>query len=118
MTRTDAVFYLTLLLLLSACGGGNSGNPTLHGVKITWTPNRETAVNSPGGGYHVYYATSPNFDISKAGVLDIPFLSGPTAPITTVISLASGSYYLKVTAYSALNTEGSTPSQEISVVVP
>ena len=44
------------VLLLSSCGGrGDNTNPppTSHTVHISWAENRETAVNSAGGGYIV-----------------------------------------------------------------
>jgi hypothetical protein len=85
---------------------------------ISWSANHEAAVNRTGGGYRLYYSTTPNFAIGSATPVDVPYASGPTSPVTTTLTLASGTYYVKVAAYSALNTAGSVPSAEIQVVVP
>ncbi len=85
---------------------------------ISWDANREFSVNSPGGGYRVYYSTNPGFDISTANIVDVPFVSGPAAPTSIVIPLSSGIYYIKVVAYSTLNSAGSQPSQERLIYVP
>jgi len=85
---------------------------------ISWDANREFSVNIPGGGYRVYYSTNPGFDISTANIVDVPFVSGPAAPTSIVIPLSSGTYYIKIVAYSTLNSAGSQPSQESSIYVP
>lgn len=103
------------LLILSACGGG--GGDAVSAL-VSWSPNRELSVNSPGGGYRVYYSTTPGFDISTANIVDVPFVSGPAAPTSIVIPLSSGIYYIKVVAYSTLNSAGSQPSQESLIYVP
>lgn len=120
--NTLIFFFKSLLLvgsisLLAACGGG--GGDSVRGDSlISWDANREFSVNSPGGGYRVYYSTNPGFDISTANIVDVPFVSGPTAPTSIVIPLSSGTYYIKVVAYSTLNSAGSQPSQESSIDVP
>lgn len=113
-------------LFLSACGGGGGGgggggssNPltsTSHAVTISWTANLETAVNSPGGGYTVA--------ISGQSPINVPYVSGPTAPTMTITNLMSGNYSVTVTAYSALNPPGgssgstSAPSSAFNFSVP
>ncbi len=103
------------LLILSACGGGGGDAVS---ASVSWSTNRELSVNSPGGGYRVYYSTNPGFDISTANIVDVPFVSGPAAPTSIVIPLSSGTYYIKVVAYSTLNSAGSQPSQESLIYVP
>lgn len=115
------------LLALAGCGGGGggavSGPVTGTGtgapasVQVSWTGNRETTVNSPGGGYRVYYSSTPGFNIASANVIDVPF-SGGAVPTSTTLTLTPGTHYVKVTAYSALNPGGSAPSAEIAVAVP
>jgi hypothetical protein len=106
-----------LSTLLAACGGGTN-------VQVSWAANRETAVNSQGGGYKVYYSPAPGFDIANAKSVNVPFKSAPAAPTSaTIQSLSSGTYYVKVVAYSALvgpsgSASTSAPSAEVSVVVP
>ncbi len=99
---------------------------TEKAISLSWSANRETAVNNTGGGYSVYYSTTPGFGINDAGVttVDVPYVSGAQAPTNTIVSLTSGTYYFKVVAYSALNPPGSSggsqsqPSTEMSIVVP
>ena len=95
-------------------------------VQISWTANPETAVNRAGGGYKVYYSSNSGFNISDADVteIDVPYISGPTTPISTQVQLIPGTYYIRIVAYSALNAPGSTggssstDSAEITLVVP
>lgn len=110
-----AIFTTLIVLSLSGCGGG--GGDVLS-ITVSWDANREFSVNSPGGGYRVYYSTNPGFDISTANIVDVPFVSGPAAPTSIVIPLFSGTYYIKVVAYSTLNSAGSQPSQESLIYVP
>jgi hypothetical protein len=111
-------FAFATLLGLTACGGGGGGSATgAASVQISWTANRETAVNSPSGGYKVYYSPTAGFNIAGADVIDVPFTSG-TAPTSTTLTLSSGTHHIKVVAYSTLNPAGSAPSGEIAIVVP
>lgn len=130
------LFYLLVLLvfpalLLISCGSGDGSAPattppTVKTVNVSWTANRETAVNTTGGGYKVYYSTTSGFDITDAGVsvVDVPFVAQPTAPTSISIDLPSGQYYFRVAAYSALTppwgsgSSTSAPSAQISLVVP
>jgi hypothetical protein len=136
-----ASLYLSLL----ACGGGGgSGSqssttpppppctlPEAVGVQsnvqVSWTANREKAVNQAGGGYKVYYCNNSGYDLTTAtsSTIDVPYVSGLSAPTTLVINnLYPGTYYFKVVAYSALNPPGgstgsvSTASSEFSLAVP
>ena len=110
-------------LALSACGGSSSSNsgtapvtPTDHLVTISWTANREAGVNKAGGGYTVTIAGQP--------AIDVPYLSGATAPTSTGMTLRTGTYTATVTAYAALDALGGTtgsqsaPSQALTIVVP
>lgn len=107
-------------LLWIGCGGGGDGpSPSpFSDVTISWTANRETAVNSPGGGYNVYYASTPGFSPTEGTVVNVPYTSGSLSPTSTVIPLSSGTYYFKVVAYSSLDSNGSEPSQEKAITVP
>ena len=132
LIRYQKLTSLLALLIFSAliqisCGGGNNNAPsTVHTVSISWNPNRETAVNTLGGGYKVYYSTNFGFNISGFGVnvVDVPFVAPPSAPTTTSLQLASGNYYFRIVAYSALNPPGgnsgstSPPSNQIALTVP
>ncbi len=129
--------HLALVVLLAipqfSCSKGDGSTPaadpapaTIRTVTISWNANRETAVNVPGGGYKVYYSTVSGFDISDTGVsvVDVPFVAAPAAPTSTSLQLASGRYYFRVVAYSALNSpwssgsSSSVPSAQLSLLVP
>lgn len=120
-----AIQYCGLLLLVSCSGGGGGGggspppvNPPQRNVAISWSANHEAVVNRTGGGYRVYYSNTPNFAIGSATQVDVPYVGGPTSPVTNTLTLVAGTYYIKVVAYSTLNPAGSAPSAEIQVVVP
>jgi hypothetical protein len=120
--RANSILAVVLIaLLLAACGGGGGSSapaptPTSHTVDISWTANRETAVNTTGGGYIVA--------VSGQAPIDVPWVSGPSAPTTVSTTLLSGSYTVTVTAYSALNPPGgvsgstSLPSTTYNFTVP
>ena len=107
-------------LFISACGGGGGSSspptPTSHTVNISWAANRETAVNSAGGGYTVAISGQPP--------INVPYASGTAAPTTTAATLMTSSYSVTVTAYSALNPPGGTtgstsvPSATFNFSVP
>lgn len=121
-TLNYAGVALLATLTLSACGGSGGSAPpvpTSHVVNLTWTPNREAAVNRAGGGYQVAISGQPT--------ITVPFpyaASGPTATVT----LMSGNYIATVTAYSAMNpltgiaasgvTSTSLPSTSLAINVP
>ncbi|HLF22557.1 MAG TPA: hypothetical protein VI565_01445 [Burkholderiales bacterium] len=113
---------LALVLVAAACGGGGNGlggPPSITaGVQVSWTANREAAVNRAGGGYRVYHGRTSGFDLATASFIDVPYNSGATAPTSTSLLLSSGDNFIKVVAYSALNPNGSAPSGEITVSVP
>jgi hypothetical protein len=120
-----ALAGLTTLLALSCSGGstppGQSDDSTHSEIEITWSANRESAVNGPGGGYIVFYSTRSGFEIEEEGVvtMTIPYESGPKAPTSLFLTLASGSTtYFRVLAYSPLTPTGSEPSAEVSFTIP
>jgi ABC-type glycerol-3-phosphate transport system substrate-binding protein len=114
-------FALIALAQLSGCGGGGGGGtsgppPGPHTVTLAWAPNHEKGVNSAGGGYHV--------SISGQPMINVPYVSGPTAPTSTVTILQTGTYTVTVTAFATLDAQGgsagsvSAPSQSLVVNVP
>ncbi len=102
---------------LSACGGGGGGAgsatpPSLHSVTIAWQPNRETGVNSAGGGYLV--------SISGQGApINVPYnaASGVT-PTSATVSLWTGIYTAKVSAYAALDAQGAAAGSQSASSAP
>lgn len=107
--------------LLIGCGGGGGGGSsttpvTTHDVTLSWATNRESGVNSPGGGYQVVISGQPT--------VNVPYTSGPTTPISVTVPLQAGTYTVTVRAYASLDTQGgsngslSAPSAPITVNVP
>ncbi|MGZ3694575.1 MAG: hypothetical protein ACXWQO_10370, partial [Bdellovibrionota bacterium] len=89
----------------------------LHNVVISWTANRETAVNTTGGGYNVYYSTANGFTVPGGTAVNVPYVSGSSAPTSTLVQLIPGTYYVRVAAYSTLNTL-SGASTQLTITVP
>ncbi len=120
--RSFNILNLLLFLILdTSCAASKSQSSS---IQVSWTSNRERAVNALGGGYHVYYSQTSGFSISSAKKVDVPYTSGTLAPTSTLISnLSPGTYYIKVEAYSALTppnqSQGavSKVSDEISVTL-
>jgi hypothetical protein len=109
----------------SAPNSTSGSAPTSVKIRVNWTANPEVDVNTTGGGYRVYYAKSPNVSTSSGTFVNVPYVSGATAPTTALLSgLTVGTYYVKVVAYSAYNPQGisggnsSAGSSEVSISVP
>lgn len=112
---------LATAALLAACSDGGAlggARSVTASVQVSWDANREATVNMSGGGYRVYYGRTAGFALAGASFVDVPYVSGPTAPTTTMLTLSSGANFIKVVAYSALNPSGSQPSAETLVSVP
>lgn len=109
--------WVFVVLILAGCSGGSGGGSGSRAVEISWTANRETGVNAPGGGYRVYHAQAPGFDIATVAPIDVAYAGGPSSPNQVVVTLPAGTTYVKVVAYSALNPTGSAPSAETAVTL-
>lgn len=134
--RISRKLIFALAFALAACTSSKSPpnsipssstptTPTSVKIRINWAANPEVDVNTTGGGYRVYYAKSPNVSTSSGTFVNVPYVSGPTAPTTALLSgLTVGTYYVKVVAYSAYNPQGisggnsSVGSSEVSISVP
>ena len=113
-------------------GAGDSGfsneafATTDASVLVSWDENPETAVNRSGGGYKVYYSSNSGFNPGDGGVteIDVPYISGPSAPTSVLLSLSPGTYYIRMAAYSALNAPGesggsiSAATPQITIAAP
>lgn len=102
-----------LFFLISSCGPKlqtTASDPDFvrSNVTVSWSANREKAVNTTGGGYVVTYSQNPSAGYSEADKVTVPYVSGPTAPVSTTINIPPGTYYIKVYAYSALNPPNSS----------
>lgn len=127
------LIFLFGIISIIASGGGGDGTPPPplvcdggSAVTVAWNANRETAVNSSGGGYVVYFSQSSGFNPGDSNVCsqDVPYVSGTTAPTSAIIEPPSGTWYVRVAATSQLNAPGATggsesaASSQTTVVVP
>ena len=125
---------LLATLVLAACSGGGGSPPPQAPVPVAvnatvtvnWTASPDAEVNAMGGGYRVYYSSNAGFALTDAGVqmVDVPY-NGIATPTTAQLNInLSGTWYIKVVAYSALTPPGgnggsvSTPTTQLAVVVP
>ena len=116
LTATVAVLLLTMMSLLTGCGGGEgggeiSGEPSAAPVGITasltWNPVQDPSID----GYFVYYGRkSP----SRPGSCKYERSTFVTSPSATVTNLDPNTrYYFTVSAYNGLE---SPCSNEVSTV--
>jgi len=103
-----AAVLIATAIVSSACmqAAAPSNTPHCSGkCKVQWSPNREKAVNSAGGGYRVFYCKRQAFKITDSDVSmkDVPYVSGPQAPTFAEIDTGNETWYIRVTAYSSLN---------------
>jgi hypothetical protein len=120
---------LLLSLQLLACGGGGGGASTPSqpppvcvdpcGITLSWSTSPEGGVNQAGGGYRVYVTNTPDAVLPNATSVTVAYdqQAGGT-PTTAALQLTAGTWYVRITAYSALNTVGSAPSTALEVAVP
>ncbi|MCU0849371.1 MAG: hypothetical protein MUD12_15925 [Spirochaetes bacterium] len=103
----NATLCIIIAFVLNACMQAAPSNLTVCRGKcrVQWSPNREKAVNSSGGGYRVYYCKRQSFKITESDVSmkEVPYVTGPLAPIFADIDPGKDTCYIKVTAYSSLN---------------
>lgn len=120
-TRILKAALASAMFGIAGCGGGGGGGgapssatpppPTMRTVALSWVPNRETAVNRPGGGYHVI--------VDGAVAATVPFGTGPLALTETMIELPSGTHVIQMRAFSNFNGgTTSAPSAPVAVTVP
>ena len=104
-------FLIKLFILfgiLSSCGPklqttASDPNFVRTNVNVSWAANLEKSVNTTGGGYVVAYSQNPSAGYSEADKVTVPYVSGPTAPVSATINIPPGTYYIKIYAFSALN---------------
>lgn len=124
MKKWSILLFMVLAFVIAiGCNSSSSSesstdSPKTSAVSIAWTANKEQGVNQSGGGYKVYYSRTSGFNTEIADSVDVPWASGTTTPVSTLLNLTSGTYYIKVIAYSAVNSSGSSSSSEITVTVP
>ena len=114
MNKLFNISVLLLAVLFFSCGGSSSKQ-----VTVSWNPNSDAVVNTTGGGYTLYYSQQSGFDITTASVLDVPYVSGTTAPVSAKLMLSQGYWFFRVAAYGILNgtTKFSDSSEQIAVSV-
>jgi hypothetical protein len=117
------IVTIFILIQLPGCGGENGSRvapPTGTTITVSWNPNKEKLVNSPGGWYKLYYSQSAGFNPAAPGAtaIDLPYISGSFSPTSKNFTLSKGTWYCKLTAYINLNgVVTSFPSEEKSITV-
>lgn len=108
------------------CGRSFTAAPPgkTYEVLVSWTANHEKAVNQTGGGYTVSYGRTWDFVFDSGTKIDVPYVSGNSAPTSTTLGLTAGTYYIRIKAYSSLNGPGvttgsvSAASSVVAITVP
>ncbi len=130
LKRVATIATILVTFLLIGCGGGGGGSapppatgttPQSLNVTIQWAANNEKRVNQMGGGYNVYISQTSGFAINSVSPINVPYVSGSSlAPTSTVRLLSSGTYYVRVAAYTSfpIANTASTASTQITVTVP
>lgn len=103
----STVFSISCAKFELSKDASNSANSIGRSVTLKWTASKEKAVNSVGGGYKVTYGLG-QIDANST-TIDIPFRAGSTLQPQTAIKFPSGgTFKVRVTAYSAINPQGSS----------
>ncbi|HEY6098581.1 MAG TPA: hypothetical protein VIW03_04085 [Anaeromyxobacter sp.] len=115
-THWMAAFPVVLALALACGSSSSSPAPSDHVVTLSWAANHEKGVNQAGGGYRISISGQP-------APIDVPWVSGPSAPTTKDVTLRTGTYTVSVSAYAALDAQGGTSGSQsapasITVNVP
>jgi hypothetical protein len=126
LSLTSGVLYRLQLKAIDNAGNesglvsSDGWMPLTKVVDVTWTANKERAVNQAGGGYKIYYSQIPDFNYATESFVNVPYVSGALAPTEGQITgLTPGIWFIKVVAYSSIEGGGvSSPSAEMTVVIP
>lgn len=96
----------------SSIGAGSAS------IDVSWTQSRSYDVATvAGGGHKIYVSTSSGVTKLTTDVIDVPNTTSLTSG--TISGVTRGcTYYIRVGAYSALNTAGGDLSTESSITVP
>jgi hypothetical protein len=101
----------------SGASGASGGGPTTFNVLVSWTANREAAVNRAGGGYQifVYYSNPLTGPLFLERLISVPYVAGPTAPTSYLVTglgkHAPYVYHFKILAYSGLHNQFGNQAQ-------
>jgi hypothetical protein len=106
----------------TSCSNAPACPTALNGannIQVQWSASSESAVNSTGGGYKVYYSTCTDFTVTEAcGNVDVPFVSGSAPTSKQINGFPNGTYYFKVVSYSTTTGTTSSLSSAVTVAVP
>ncbi len=116
--RMFGIVFSLLLLVSCIDKSKENGLPVKPSVPvdvtatINWASNREVAVNSPDGGYKVYYSLRSPVTLNDS-VVDVPYdtVLKKTPTTSNVKIVLSGRYFFAVQAYSSLNPPSGSESK-------
>lgn len=117
MRFITASMLLTAFTLLSGCGSGGDGAPTISSsasptgamATLAW----DSVQNPSVSGYYVHYGRTSTSQSGTCSYEDAKFVSSPNATITNLDH--NTRYYFAVSAYNGLE---SACSNEVSTVTP
>lgn len=121
-------FIITILFACSDGGGGSSngggntntcpGGGAGANINVSWIASKAAAVNKVGGGYKIYLSKTSGFNPGDSGVTskNVAYVSGTSTASSTIINTtSSGKWYIRVAAFSSLNSgNGSGGSESIA----
>jgi hypothetical protein len=112
---TTGAFTTSLAILNENLNCENGSTPTngFNSTKISWVKSKETLVNSPEGGYEIFYQK----DDTNLYCKKISYENGEWAPSETSLNLDQGLWRIRVKSFSRLNPQGSALSDIKEVVV-
>jgi len=109
LTAMVASLLLTMVPLLTGCGGGETGSGAGTTASLAWSPVQDSSIH----GYFVYYGRQSQDQQGSCSYDSSMYVDSPSV---TVINLEpSTRYYFAVSAYNGLE---SACSYEVSTVTP
>ena len=95
------------------CGTGGSSSFT-----VSWDASRAYGVNNAsGGGHRIYWAATSGISKTTPNVVTVANSTSTTTGTVTGVIGGGCTYYVKVGAYSSINSTGGDLSAETSVTV-
>lgn len=105
LTAMVASLLLTMMPLLTGCGGGETGSGAGTTASLAWSPVQDSSIL----GYFVYYGRQSQDQQGSCSYESSMFVDSPSA---TVINLEPDTlYYFAVSAYNGLESACSNEVQ-------
>jgi hypothetical protein len=109
LTAIVASLLLTMMPLLTGCGGGETGSGAGATASLAWSPVQDSSVY----GYFVHYGRQSSDQPGSCSYESSMYVESPSAMVTNLDP--DTRYYFTVSAYNGLE---SACSNEVSTVTP